>query len=142
MKHYRYGHYFITYTQTTLITNSAKLYPTHCKMPTISEEDGTVLAAEELVKALSNKALKLNTEDTLRHAKVLQKLTAIIANKPPQRVAMQTPQRVDGPSTSNDTTAPRIVRTAKRIHQRKTRSNTPMPALPGEEPYTNWYDNQ
>lgn len=54
---------------------------------------------------------------------------------------MQTPQRVDVPSTSNDTTAPRIVRQAKRIHQRRTRSNIPMPAIPEETTYDNWYDS-
>jgi len=94
------------------------------------------VAAEELVKALSNKELKLNIEDK-RHAKVLQNLTAIIANKPPQRVATQTPQKVDSPSPSNDTTTPRIVHTTKKIHQRHTRSNTPMPAILEEEPYEN-----
>jgi hypothetical protein len=37
------------------------------------------------------------------------------------------PARVDNePSTSNDTTAPRVVRLAPRIHQRQTRRNTPV----------------
>ena len=50
---------------------------------------------------------------------------------------MQTPQRVDVPSTANNTTAPRIVRQGKRIHQRLTRSNIPMPAIPEETTYDN-----
>ena len=62
-------------------------------------------------------------------------------NKPPQRVAMQTPQRVDTLSTSNNTTAPRIVRQAKCIHQHTTHSNTPMLEIPKEATYDNWYDN-
>ncbi|KAL7529996.1 hypothetical protein ACHAXR_003264 [Thalassiosira sp. AJA248-18] len=93
------------------------------------------------MKELTNNELQLKCEQKLRHAKVLQKLTTILANKPPQRVAMQTPQRVDAPSTSNDTTAPRIVRQSKRIHQRRTRSNFQMPSIPEEATYENYYDS-
>ena len=56
---------------------------------------------------------------------------------------MPTPQRVANPSTFNDTTAPRIVRTVKRIHQRQTRSNTPMPTTPADDKvdtHNGWYD--
>ena len=52
MKYYRCGHYFVTHTRATRIANTVKLYPTRSNMPTISEEDKTALAAEELVKII------------------------------------------------------------------------------------------
>ncbi len=140
MKHYRGGSYFIPHTRATRISSTVKLYPQHCTMPSISEEDGTIIAAEELVKLIDEKiALKCN--DKVKHIKILQQLTDIIANKPPQRVATRPPPRVDVPSTSNDTTAPRIVRTGKRIHQRRTRSNVPMPTIPEDDTMSNWYES-
>ena len=141
MHHYRCGLYFVTHTRATRIASSVKLYPTHCKLPTISEADETIIAAEELIQHLGNKNIQLECEQKLKHAKILQQLTAILKNAPPQRVALPALQRVDVPSTSNDTTAPRIVREAPRIHQRHTRRNTPMPAIVEETTCSNWYDS-
>ena len=45
MHHCLCGQYFINHTRATRIANSVKLYPSHCKMPTISENDRTILAA-------------------------------------------------------------------------------------------------
>ena len=53
----------------------------------------------------------------------------IIANKPSQRVAAGLPQRVPEPSTSVEITVPETIRTSQPIHQRHTRSNTPMPSI-------------
>ena len=41
----------------------------------------------------------------------------------------QPPRVAKAASTSNNTTAPRVVRATKQIHQRITRSNTPMPTV-------------
>ena len=156
LKHYQCGRYFTPHTRATRITSSAKLFPTHCRMPTISEGDETIIAAEELVKELSDGSKKLNCEQKLKHAKVLKQLTNILKHRPPQRVVPETPQRVGVPSTSNDspqrvgvpstsndTTAPRIIRTTRHIHQRHTRSNKPMETIPEEEDTgSEWYDNE
>ena len=83
----------------------------------------------------------------IKHEKLLDELTAIIANKPISKVAPPAPQRVPSPSTSHDTTAPRVVRQTKHIHSRNTRSNTPMPLITEAPiapltppPQTTWYD--
>ena len=58
MHHYRCGQYLIDRTRATRIANSVKIYQSHCKMLTISEEDRTIFAAAELVQQLTkNKAL-------------------------------------------------------------------------------------
>ena len=88
MHHYRCCLYFINHTRATRIASAVKLYPTHCKLPTISEEDETLIAAEELMRQLSHKNVQLECEQKLKHAKILQELTAILENRPPQRVAM------------------------------------------------------
>merc|ERR1712115_476468 len=74
MKHFWCGRYYIPHTRATRIASSVKLFPTHCKMPSISEGDETIIAAEELVKELSNGNKKLNCEQKLKHAKVLKQL--------------------------------------------------------------------
>ena len=95
-------------------------------MPANSEDDNTVIAVEEITKSIHE---KLNAEGIIKHKNIIQKLTCIITNKPPQRVTTHSPQRVTPTSTSVDITAPRIIKTSKRIHQRKTRSNTTMPTI-------------
>ena len=132
MNHYRCGLYFIESTRATQIAATTKLFPTHCPHPTLSEDDKTLLAAEELVRALEG-ALSLPTEMKVKHAKIVKQLTDILKNRPPPRVDSPTPPRVGTPTTSHDATAPRVVRQKRPIHQRNTRSNTPMPAIP-EEP--------
>ena len=92
----------------------------------ISEDDHTVLAAEEIMKSINE---KLDAEGIITHTQVIQQLTCIITNKPLQRVTTQSPQRVTPTFTSVDITAPRIIKTSKRIHQRKTRSNIHMPTI-------------
>ena len=114
-------------------------------MPTLSEDDQTIIAAEELVKII-DKTIKLKSKDKLEHAKIIEQLTEIIANKPLQRVPNGTPQRVATPSTSSNVNAARNIQNKRFIPQRKTRSNTPMPAII-EEPTTpefneaEWYES-
>ena len=156
MKHYRCGKYYIPHTRATRIASSVKLFPTHCKMPTISEEDETLIAAQELVNELADGDKKLNCEQKLKYAKVLKQLTNILKRRPPQRVVPGAPQRVDvpptpnsspqrvgTPSSSNDTTAPRNTKSIKQIHQRRTRNNTPMETIPEEDDEgSDWYNNK
>ena len=72
---------------------------------------------------------KFDQDKQLKHTAIIKQLTQIIANGPYQRVAAGTPQRVAAPSTSVDITAPETIRIRKRIHQRQSRSNTPMPSI-------------
>ena len=73
MKHYRCGKYFVDRTRATRIASSVKLFPTHCRMPAIFEEDAKILAAKELVQKLANGNVRLNCEQKIRHAKFLKK---------------------------------------------------------------------
>ena len=98
----------------------------HYKIPAISEDDNTIIAAEEIMKSINE---KLDAEGIIKHKNIIQQFTWIITNKPPQRVTTQSPQRVTPTSTSIKITAPRIINTSKQINQRETRSNTPMPTI-------------
>jgi hypothetical protein len=70
------------------------------------------------------------TENKVRHIEILKQLTLIIQGGQSPRVGDSQPPRVArAASTSNNTTAPRVVRATKQIHQRVTRSNTPMPTI-------------
>ena len=73
--------------------------------------------------------LSPTTTQRIAHAQVLQDLTNIITNAPSPRVHAAAEQRVNVPSTSHDATSPRVIRATTQIHQRHTRSNTPMPVI-------------
>ena len=60
---------------------------------------------------------------------MLKQLTRIINNKSPPTVANTQTSRVGKASTSNDTTAPRMVKAIHQIHRCKTRANTPIPTI-------------
>ena len=140
MKHYRCGRYFIPSTRAVRIASTTKHFPTHCSVPTISEADRTLLAAAELINIIDTSAT-LATKEKIKHAQILKELTAILKNEPVPRVEDKAEPRVGRPSSSNDTTAPKVVRAAKRIHLRRTRRNTPMETIPetaeeDEEPPT------
>ena len=95
-------------------------------MLSTSEEDETVLAAVIFLNYVNS---EFDQDEQLKHKTIIQKLTEIIANKPAQRVAAGSPQRVPAPSTSVNITALETIRTIKRIHQHQTRSNTPMSSI-------------
>ena len=107
------------------ISSSARAYPEHCKVPTISEADKTLIAASDLLKAMKA-AVPHTTKAKLRHAKAQQDLTAIIENT---QYAREAPTTTPTVSTSTDATSPRVIQKTPIIHQRRTRCNTPMPAI-------------
>ena len=107
------------------ISSSAKIYPEHCKVPTILEADKTLIAASDLLAAMQA-AVPHNVKAKLRHAKALQNLTAIIENTPTTREA---PTATPTVSTSTDATSLRVIQETPRVHQRRTRRNTPMPKI-------------
>ena len=65
--------------------------------------------------------------DKMQHIKILKQLTKIIENKAPPTVAKAQTSRVGKSLTSNNNTAPRVVKAISEIHKRKTRANTPLP---------------
>ena len=77
-----------------------------------------MLAAAKLLNYMNS---EFDSDEKLKHNQIIQQLMQIIANGPPQRVT--------APSTSVNITAPETVRTSNRVHQRLTRSNTPMPSI-------------
>ena len=79
-KPYYCGKYFINHTRAVQISNTANILPTHSRIPSISKENDTIIATEEIFKVISK---KLGAEDILKHKKVIQQLTSIITNKPP-----------------------------------------------------------
>ena len=136
-----YGNSPSSETKNFHIAQSAKLFPTHCKMPSISPQDAIRVATQELVDSLKNPTINgpLNLHHT--HRKALTDITNIITNKappqrvgahqPPQRVATKLlPQRVHAHVTpSNNTTEPTNTRSTPRTHQKHTRNNIPLPAI-------------
>ena len=65
-----------------------------------------------------------------RHAKFIDDLTSIQENRPEPRVDTSQPQRVvDYVTTLTNATSPRVIAATKYVHQRRTRSNNPMPTI-------------
>ena len=63
-KHYRCGLYFIPSTRAVRIASATKHFPSHCKMPSLSKEDRTLLAAYELAKLLEA-SISVRTEEKI-----------------------------------------------------------------------------
>jgi len=83
------------------VANSTKLFPTHCNVPSFSQNEETIIAATDLVKEFGG-IVPPRAKKKEQYAKQLQKLTVIIANKPLLRVANTPVTRMDTPTTSND----------------------------------------
>ena len=135
--HYRNLQFYDSASQNFRITATYKLYPTHCTMPTISEADHTIVAANELLTSL-----KVNVPTTAqtkcRHIKILDHLTRILQGTQiletdtsgPPRVDTTVPPRVANEATTlEDLTSPRVVKKTRHVHKRHTRQNTPMPTI-------------
>ena len=131
-KHYQAKRFYVPLTRSYRISDSYKEYPAHCNMPTISEEDETIVAADALLTSLQG-TTPSNATTKLRHAKALQQLTAIITNSASPRVDEVAAPRVGSPSTSTNATSPRVIQNTRYVHQRQTRNNTPMPTQMLEE---------
>ena len=90
-----------------------------------------MLAAEELVITI-NDVMKIGCADKMQHIKNLKQLTEIMDNKAPPTVANAQTSRLGTVSTSNDNTAPRVVKAICQIHQHRTQANTPIPTITEE----------
>ena len=89
MLHYRNRKYWVPSTHKMRIFSSARIYPEHCKIPTILEADKTLIAASDLLTEM-RAAVPHPTKAKLSHAKALQDLTAIIENTQEARNAPTT----------------------------------------------------
>ncbi|EJK70474.1 hypothetical protein THAOC_08166 [Thalassiosira oceanica] len=127
LQHYRCLRFWNTKTKRFRITNTYQLFPAHCTLPTISEADKTLIAAEELLAEFKRVQLSPNSAAKMKFAKTIDKLTEMLTESMPEKY--RPGPRVQGPTTSHDITAPENVRRAPLIHQRSTRSNTPIEQL-------------
>ncbi len=79
--HYRCLHFYIPTTQRFRFSNTWRLYPSHCQVPTTSEHDSTLLAAADLLQHLG-RAIPTMTTAKLKHLNAIRKLTTIMSGKP------------------------------------------------------------
>ena len=122
-------------TKATRIAQAAQFFPEHCKMPQISPGDTIPMAAQDLIVALQNPNPQAPINLEPKHNNALKTLAAIfhdtVKNIQPSSEGEVASPRVNlQPSTSHDTTSPRTLRLITRIHQRKTRNNTPITENP------------
>ena len=122
-------------TKATRIARAAQFFPAHCKMPQISPGDTICMAAQDLIVALQNPNPQAPIYLEPKHNDALKRLAVIfhdtVKNIQPSSKGEAASPRVNlQPSTSHDTTSPRALRLITRIHQRKTRNNTPITENP------------
>ena len=121
--------FFDPITRSYRATGTYRLYPTHCKVTTLSKDDRTIIAAADLIEHMRS-MVPTSAELKCRHAKAINQLSTILENRQEPRVGTSQPPRVVGEATTSiNATSSRVVRATPRIHQRQTRRNTPMPTL-------------
>ena len=127
--HYRMLEFFNPTTRSYRATGTYRLYPTHCKVPTLSEADRTIIAATDLIENMRS-MVPTSAEMKCRHAKAIEQLTEILENRQEPRVGTSQPPRVVGEATTSiDATSPKVIKKTPLVHQRQTRRNTPMPTI-------------
>jgi len=121
------------------------LYPAHRKIPVTSQHDLSILMAAELIKALSA-VVPTTTTEKIKHIKAIQDLTASLARRqtpegptvhpgtPAPRVAAPIPRVANAPpprvaTTSNNITAPNVIRNMPLVHERHTCHYNPFNIL-------------
>eukprot|EP00956_Cyclotella_meneghiniana_P031406 scaffold82313_cov39-Cyclotella_meneghiniana.AAC.3 len=108
-------------------------------MPALEPVATLCLAAQDLIAAIKNlnsAPIDLNPKYTAALRQLAEIFKDIVVEKdditeeqPVPRVNNTPVPRVNTPSTSHDPTAPRVLRAQPRVHQRKTRNNTPIPTI-------------
>ena len=118
----------MTLTRSYCITQSAKLYLTHCNILTVSQNDLTLITASDLLQQMETNIPTV--ESKIWHAKILKRLGAILSNNLPPRVNTSASQRVEQKTSSlNSPTSPRVIKGNKLANQRVIRSNIPIPTI-------------
>ena len=91
------------------VTAVGKIYPAHCRTPTISEDDLTIDAAAELIETMKG-TIPATATKKLRHTVTIKKLLAILENRELLRVADGGQQRVSPAAlTLANPTSPRVI---------------------------------
>ena len=86
--HYILLEFFITSMHSYRKTGTYKVMPMHCKVPTMSEQNKTIIDAKNLIKSLRETAPSAATAKS-RHATIITDLTSIITYSPLQRVRLR-----------------------------------------------------
>jgi hypothetical protein len=112
------------------------LYPAHSQILVTSQHDLSIWTAAELIKALGA-AVPTRTTEKIKPIRAIQDLTVILARRqtpeapPAPRVVVPSPRVPTAPpprvtTTSNNITAPNIIRNMLRVHQHQTCNNNPF----------------
>jgi hypothetical protein len=142
--HYRCLQFYIPSTRRFRFSNTWHLYPTHCQIPVTSQHDLSIFAAADILKALGN-TVPTTMMEKISHTRAIQNLTAIMTGQgdapeepPSPRVVAPTARVVSAPpsrvaTTSNNITAPNVIRTMPLVHQRHSRNNNPFNILANDD---------
>ena len=127
------------------VSRSYSLFPQHCSIPTFTREEHATAVNNELQEAILSLDKKAKKRLLKAMAASMATRTATI-NAPPQRLdgpptseGVLQGQRVEPAppvTTTTNPTAPTVVQTAPRTHQRTTRHNTPGITAAIERPST------
>jgi hypothetical protein len=125
--HCRLYKFYCPETQAMRVNGSAQFFLQHCKLPTLNPTQHADVMADELFESLE-KLKKEKRRPLLR--KIATQLEAIVTNRPSslprvtttcnQDTAEQRGDVQDTTNTSTNPTAPHIITTTPRTHQRKT----------------------
>jgi hypothetical protein len=143
--HYRCLKFWCPTSRRIRIGDTFRLYPTHCKLPTLSEHDRSLLAADDIIQCW-NLQIKPDTRHKLEHARVIQQLQQLSSPAPrikptsPLTITSKLPRVTPTSPPSNNSGLPRVTHTHPtskhachqnyHTHQYNTRANTPRGALP------------
>eukprot|EP00804_Cyclotella_cryptica_P007932 CCRYP_019848-RA/>CCRYP_019848-RA protein AED:0.05 eAED:-0.05 QI:0/-1/0/1/-1/1/1/0/1335 len=126
--HYRSYEFYVPETQSYRISASAKFFPSYCDLPTESPLEAAARTAAELIIELRQHRNPQDPTQLSHHQRAIKIINDIyqLNSQQSPRVDIQTmpPPRVE-PTLSSNPTAPRILRTTPRLHNRVTRRNTP-----------------
>jgi hypothetical protein len=156
--HYRCLRFYIPATRCFRFSDTWRLYPTHSQIPVTSQHDLSISTTAELITALGV-AVPTTTTKKIKHIKAIQDLTAILVGRqtpeeqtvrtgthtprvrtgtPAPRVAAPSPRVANAPpprvaTTSNNITAPNVIRNMPLVHERHTRHNNPFNILTNDD---------
>ena len=124
LEHYRCMRFFVPSHNSFRISGTAKFYPTHCKMPSISPSQMVHITAENLIEAIKNPNPSFPIKTTKHHIEALEKLSAIF-----QEIASgkNNSKGANNPiNTSSNPTAKKTLEKQPRRHTLTTRNNKPV----------------
>ncbi|KAL7503761.1 hypothetical protein ACHAXN_001695, partial [Cyclotella atomus] len=136
--HYRSYEFYVPETRAYRTSASAHFFPTYCELPNESPIEAAARTAAELLVELQQHRGSTDPVSLSRHQKAMKIINDIYkstTSQPPrvEEKGQQSP-RVE-PTLSSNPTAPRVVKSTKRLHNRVTRNNTPGLATLPQEPH-------